>query len=50
MAGELLATTDASIAEIANQLGYEYQGDFTRAFYRWAGVSPSQFRRQRRRN
>jgi AraC-like DNA-binding protein len=50
MAGELLERTDASIAEIANQLGYKNQGNFTRAFYRWAGVSPSEFRRQRRHN
>lgn len=48
MAGELLERTDASMAEVAHQLGYRNQGDFTRAFHRWAGVSPSQFRRQRR--
>ncbi len=48
MASELLESTDASMAEIANQLGYKNQGDFTRAFYRWAGISPSEFRRQRR--
>ena len=47
MAGELLETTDAPISEIARQLGYANQGNFTRAFHRWAGVSPSAFRRQR---
>ena len=47
MAGNLLETTDAAIAEIAHQLGYRHQGDFTHAFYRWAKVSPSDFRKQR---
>ena len=49
MAGEWLETTDATIVEIAHQLGYKNQGDFTRAFRRWSGVSPSEFRRQRQR-
>jgi len=44
MAGELLESTSATIVEIANHPGYEYQGDFTRAFRRWAGGSPSEFR------
>ena len=47
MAGNLLETTDATIAEIALQLGYRHQGDFTQAFYRWAKVSPSEFRKHR---
>lgn len=47
IAGDLLKETDAPIAEIADMLGYEHQGDFTRAFRRWAGVSPSEFRRRR---
>lgn len=49
MAGELLENTDATVGEIAHELGYRHHGDFTRAFCRWAGVSPSEFRRQRRR-
>jgi AraC-like DNA-binding protein len=49
MAGGLLENTDVAIAEIANQLGYSSQGNFTRAFYRWAKVSPSAFRKQRSR-
>ena len=32
MAGELLESTDASIAEIAHRLGYKNQGDFTHPF------------------
>jgi AraC-like DNA-binding protein len=47
LAGGLLETTDATIADIARQLGYRGQGNFARAFRRWAGVSPSEFRRQR---
>jgi len=47
MAGDLLEKTDATIADIASQLGYGNQGNFTRAFYRWAKVSPSEFRKQR---
>lgn len=47
MAGDLLENSDATVAEIADQLGYRNQGNFTRAFYRWAKVSPSEFRKQR---
>ena len=47
MAGDLLENSNASIAEIAHQLGYNNQGNFTRAFYRWAKVSPSEFRKHR---
>jgi AraC-like DNA-binding protein len=47
MAGDLLENTDATIAEIAHQLGYRNQGNFTRAFYCWAKVSPSEFRKHR---
>jgi AraC-like DNA-binding protein len=49
MAGNLLGNTDVAIADIANQLGYSSQGNFTRAFYRWAKVSPSAVRKQRSR-
>ena len=48
LAGELLENTDATMSDIAQHLGYQHQGDFTRAFRRWAGVAPSEFRRQRR--
>lgn len=47
MSGDLLENSNASIAEIAHQLGYSNQGNFTRAFYRWAKVSPSEFRKHR---
>lgn len=48
-AGRLLETTNIRLTDIACQLGYSSQGNFTRAFHRWAGVSPLQFRQQRRR-
>lgn len=47
MAGELLETTDVPIADIARRLGYQNQGNLTRAFKRWSGVSPSVYRQQR---
>ena len=40
MAGELLERTDMLVAEIARRLGYESQGNPTRAFKRWSGLSP----------
>ena len=47
MAGDLLENSNATIADIAYQLGYSNQGNFTRAFYRWAKVSPREFRKHR---
>jgi AraC-like DNA-binding protein len=49
MAEDLLVSTDAAMAEISNRLGYSDQSGFTRAFRRWASVSPREFRAQRRR-
>ena len=49
MAGQSLEATDLPINDIANQLGYSRQSNFTRTFCRWAGVSPTEFRRQRNR-
>ena len=46
-AGNLLENSDATMAEIALQLGYRNQSHFTRAFQRWAQVSPSEFRKYR---
>jgi len=46
----LLETTDAALTDIADELGYSTQANFTRAFQRWAGVSPGEFRRQRASN
>ncbi|HEY5741225.1 MAG TPA: AraC family transcriptional regulator [Terrimicrobiaceae bacterium] len=43
-AKELLLTTDLSVKEIAFELGYGWQQDFTRAFKKCAGLSPSQWK------
>jgi AraC-like DNA-binding protein len=48
MAANLLEHTDVPMAEISDQLGYSDQSGFTRAFRRWAAVSPREFRTQRR--
>lgn len=45
IAGALLRDTDLKLQEIATRLGYSSPGGFSRAFARWAGRSPSAFRR-----
>lgn len=45
-AQQLLHDTDVRALEIASQLGYREAGHFTRAFKRWTGVTPSEFRRR----
>jgi AraC family transcriptional regulator len=47
-AKELLEHTALPITEIAAQVGYEDPGYFSRLFLKEAGVSPSQYRRDRR--
>lgn len=47
-AGELLENTTMNLSQIADSLGYADAANFTRAFKRWTGVSPSQFRNERR--
>ena len=41
---EFQARPDASIADIALRLGYAEHSTFTRAFSRWAGIPPQEFR------
>lgn len=45
---ELLQKSDASIAEIAEQIGYESQGNFTEAFKSLTHISPTEYRKKYR--
>jgi AraC-like DNA-binding protein len=49
MARQLLESTRKPVAEISGSLGYANPGAFTRAFCRWAGVAPTQWRQSKRR-
>jgi AraC-like DNA-binding protein len=42
----LLRTPDLSIDQIAARLGYANEANFARAFRRWMGATPSEYRRQ----
>lgn len=48
VACQLLAGTHLSAAEITERLGYAAPSAFTRAFNRWAGMSPARWRALRR--
>ncbi|RXV66505.1 hypothetical protein C6W92_03300 [Roseovarius sp. A46] len=48
VARELLELTDIPVAEVGGFLGFETPGVFSRAFRRWSGTSPSNWRRARR--
>jgi AraC-like DNA-binding protein len=43
-ARELLRSTTMNLSRIAEALGYADAANFTRAFKRWTGTSPSQYR------
>jgi AraC family transcriptional regulator of adaptative response / methylphosphotriester-DNA alkyltransferase methyltransferase len=47
-AAELLAATDVPVAEVGRRVGYRQPGQFTKAFKRTHGETPSRFRAQRR--
>ena len=47
LAAKLLADHAIAVTDIAQELGYSDAANFTRAFRRWAGTSPSDFRRAR---
>ena len=43
-----LVNTNDSIEQIANTIGYENIQSFSRQFLKWAGMSPSAFRKNHR--
>jgi AraC-like DNA-binding protein len=46
-ADTMIVESDLALNEIAHELGYSDQAHFTRAFRRWAGVSPGAYRRSK---
>jgi len=46
LAREYLAATELTVAEIAHLLDYSVTVNFRRAFVRWNGVAPSEYRQQ----
>ena len=46
----LLERTETSLGQIAFKLGYADPANFTRAFQRWTGKTPSAYRRRSRHN
>lgn len=46
MAVDLLQDAEIQLIEISAELGYTDPANFTRAFKRWAGISPREFRNQ----
>ncbi|MGQ0634394.1 MAG: helix-turn-helix domain-containing protein [Planctomycetaceae bacterium] len=48
LACELLRDTERGVKEIAGRVGYATEASFSKAFARWKGVAPGEFRRQNR--
>ena len=48
MAQQLLEQSDQKLEDIARQLGYSNLPNFTRAFRRWTGITPGEYRRLHR--
>jgi AraC-like DNA-binding protein len=49
-ATEMLVNTQATIADVAAELGYSEPSAFFRAFRKWTGKTPDEFRRLSREN
>lgn len=47
---ELISESDARLVDICVAVGYDSQSSFARAFRRWAGVPPSEYRRLQQRS
>jgi AraC-like DNA-binding protein len=47
-ATRILQTTNQPLSEVAARVGYEADAAFSKAFKRWTGVAPGEFRRQQR--
>jgi AraC-like DNA-binding protein len=45
-ATKLLTSTDVNVLDVALEVGYSDHAHFTRAFRRWSGCSPTEFRRR----
>jgi AraC-like DNA-binding protein len=46
-ASRMLLESDQSVSDVARTLGYSDPAHFTRAFHRWTGLTPREFRRRR---
>lgn len=49
LAANLLSTTSLGLAEIAGRVGYGSEAALSRAYKRWVGIAPADWRRGRRR-
>ena len=47
-AKEYLRVSEAPIAEVSRQVGYENELSFKRAFIRYEGIRPREYRQQQR--
>jgi len=45
-ATKLLTSTEVNVVDVALEVGYSDHAHFTRAFRRWSGCSPTEFRRR----
>ena len=45
LAGEMLSDASVTLGEISTALGYSTASNFARAFERWTGQTPTEFRR-----